>query len=67
MNIATLSDFDALLVIAKKHGVAHLRVGDIEVALPGIVPEMEKQPLVTSSSPQVRDLDAEAYVTYSNM
>ena len=65
MTVVTkLADFDELLRIAKKHGVAHLKLGDIEVLL---APQHDKPAADIHEIEKEINVDAEAWNAYKNL
>ncbi len=61
--VTTLTDFEELLTIAKRHNLSEFKVGDIHIVMPPPAPE--KEPLVFTND-RVRssdEIDAEIYNT----
>lgn len=65
--IKTLTDFEQLLVIAKRHNLTHFKFGEIEVAMPLQEPEKEKPTYVNEEPPSADEIDATIYRTTLNM
>lgn len=64
--VTTLAELDQLLSIARKHGLNHVKVGDIEAVFgPPVEVKAERQVDTEISLP--KDIDAEAYQAYKNL
>ena len=68
MIIQTISDFSEILTIARRHGAAQIKIGDIEVqfGLPASTPD-EKPAAFTTTTDMPQDLNAEAWTTFSKI
>ncbi len=66
--VNSISEIDLLFTIARKHGVRHLKVGDIEAVI-GDLPEPTKPELTTARADDksVADIDAEAQHLYRSI
>lgn len=64
--VTSIADFDQLLTVAKRHGVTSLKLGDIELQIPG---EVKKDPTEyqRSEQPDTNAINAIAYDTYRNL
>ena len=67
MQILTcLADFEQLLIIARRYGANHVKVGEVEVLL-GTSPEPQKVEAVSTSDYEKQpNVSAEAYLAYKN-
>lgn len=65
--VNNLTDFEALLNIAKRHNLVELKVGDIHLVMPP--PPPEKEPAVFTNEPDRTpdEVSAEIYRTTINM
>jgi hypothetical protein len=64
MSIVTcLTDFENLLVIAKRHNLSEFKVGDIHIVMPPPAPEKESLEFVNATPRSPDEIDAEIYNT----
>lgn len=61
--VTSIADFEQLLIVAKRHGVTQLKLGDIELNLPSDVKQTTSD-TIRSEQP---DINQEAYLTYRNL
>lgn len=66
--INSISEFDLVLSIARKHGIKHLRVGDIEAVIGDLPEPMKAEPATTRSDDvTTAQIDAEAQLLYRSI
>lgn len=65
--VNNLTDFESLLLIAKRHNLVELKVGDIHLILPP--PPPEKEPVIFTNEPDrtADEVSADIYRTTINM
>lgn len=59
--VTNLTDFENLLVIAKRHGLSQFKLGDIEVVMPLPVPEAEAPVYTNPKERSIEDVNLELY------
>ncbi len=64
--ITTLTDFENLIIIAKKHGLTELKLGDICFVVPPQL-EPEKPQYVETKTRSSDEIDAEIYGTMTSI
>ena len=62
--VTSLADFENLIIIAKRHGLTALNVGDIAFNLP---PQAEAPPKPEYTRTEEPNVDAIAYQTYKQL
>lgn len=65
--ISTLADFEQLLIIAKRHDVDSLKIGDIEVVMGGSLAPTSDDKVELTRSEERPDIDSLAYSTYKDL
>lgn len=63
--VTSISDFDSLVAVAKKHGLTYLRVGDIEFHVPITQTAQDAKPEYTRT--EQPDVNAAAFDAYRNL
>lgn len=61
--VTSISDFENLIQVCKRHGITALKLGDIEMQIPG---DVKKDPEQYQRS-EKPDINAEAFMTYRNL
>lgn len=61
--VTSISDFEQLILVCKKHNISALKLGDIEFQVPA---DIKKEAEITRSEPQP-DVNAIAFDLYRNM
>jgi hypothetical protein len=59
--IQTLTDFEELLLIAKRHGLTEFKLGDIAVVMPLSTAEPERPEYVTPRERSLDEMNADIY------
>lgn len=62
--VNSIGDFEQVLIIAKRHGVTHLKLGSIEAVIAATA-EPVKEQATRPEGPS--DLNAEAFMVYSKL
>lgn len=61
--VTSISEFEQLILVCKKHNITALRLGDIEMQIPADV----KPEQADHSRSEAININAEAFLTYKNL
>ena len=59
--VTNLTDFEELLVIAKRHGLTQFKLGEIEVVMPLPTAELERPEYIAPKERNIEDINLELY------